>query len=53
MFGSDWPVCKKSHPKDAYKVQISLVKELTKHLTQEERNMIFYQTAVDFYGLTI
>jgi len=53
MFGSDWPVCKKSHPDDSYATQVSLMKQLTSHLTAEEQHMVFYQTAVNFYGLDI
>ena len=51
MFGSDWPVCKMSKEKDAYATQIALVKELTEHLNDDEKNYIFYKTAQRFYGL--
>ena len=53
MFGSDWPVCKKSCPDESYARQIYLVSELTKHLSDEDRNKIFYQNALDFYGLNV
>ena len=51
MFGSDWPVCKMSKEEDAYATQISLVKELTAHLNNEEKDNVFYKTAQKFYGL--
>ena len=51
MFGSDWPVCKMSKEKDAYATQISLVKDLTSHLNNVEKDCIFYKTAQNFYGL--
>jgi len=53
MFGSDWPVCKKSHPDESYATQVSLMQQLTSHLTAQEKHMVFYQTAVNFYGLDI
>ena len=42
MFGSDWPVCKMTKEEDAYATQISLVKELTAHLNNEEKDNVFY-----------
>ena len=51
MFGSDWPVCKMSKEEDAYATQIELVKELTAHLNNEEKDNVFYKTAQKFYGL--
>ena len=51
MFGSDWPVCKMSKEEDAYATQIALLKELTAHLNNEEKDNVFYKTAEKFYGL--
>jgi len=51
MFGSDWPVCKLAHPFADYKKVVKLLEDLTEHLTEEEKNLIFFQNVIDFYGL--
>ena len=38
-----------SKEEDAYATQIALVKELTAHLKQDEKDDVFYQTAKTFY----
>ena len=34
-------------------LKVSLMQQLTSHLTAQEKHMVFYQTAVNFYGLDI
>ena len=38
-----------SKEEDAYATQISLVKELTAHLNQDEKDDVFYQTAINIF----
>ena len=40
-----------SKEEDAYATQIALVKELTAHLNEKEKDEVFYKTAQTFYGL--
>ena len=51
MFGSDWPVCKLAQPYADYKKVVKLHEDLTEHLTEEEKNLVFFQNVNDFYGL--
>jgi len=51
MFGSDWPVCKLAKPFADYPKVVKLMVDLTEHLTEEEKNKVFYQNTIEFYGL--
>jgi len=53
MYGSDWPVCKLASPYHGYKQVLGLLEELTSHLSKDDRDMIFYQTAKTFYSPAI
>jgi len=51
MFGSDWPVCKLAKPYDGYSSVIKLLEDLTEDLTEDDKDKIFYQNVISFYGL--
>ena len=51
MFGSDWPVCKLAQPYADYKKVVKLLEDMTEHLTEEEKNLVFFQNVIEFYGL--
>lgn len=51
MYGSDWPVCKLAQPYAGYSQVVRLLEDLTAHLTEEEKHLIFYQNSIDFYKL--
>ncbi|WP_259014299.1 amidohydrolase family protein [Emticicia fluvialis] len=48
MYGSDWPVCLVA---GAYEDQLSIVQSYFEKLTQTEKDKIFGENAVRFYGL--
>lgn len=51
MFGSDWPVC--TMARDAsYQQTFQAYLQCVSHLTEEERQAIFSENVVKFYGLT-
>jgi len=52
MYGSDWPVCKLANPYQGYKQVLSLLEELTSHMSEDDQHMIFYETAKSFYSPT-
>ena len=50
MFGSDWPVCRLAKNTD-YQDVLELLQKLTNHLPYEDRENIFRNTVVSYYGL--
>ena len=50
MFGSDWPVCRLAKNTD-YQDVLELLQKLTNHLPYEDRENIFRNTVVNYYGL--
>jgi L-fuconolactonase len=48
MYGSDWPVCLLAAK---YEEQLSILKNYTKNLSENEKHKIFHSNAVEFYGL--
>jgi L-fuconolactonase len=50
MFGSDWPVCLLG---GGYDVTVAAVETVTAELSAPERELLFGQVAIDFYGLTL
>lgn len=48
MYGSDWPVCLLA---GNYRQVVSTVKDYCSKLSADEKNMIFGQTAINFYKL--
>jgi len=51
MFGSDWPVCKLAQPFADYKKVVKLLEDLTEHLSEDEKILVFSQNVIEFYGL--
>ena len=49
MWGSDWPVCRLRAEYDQWNV---VARELTAHLSLDERDRVFGGTAAEFYRLT-
>jgi len=50
MFGSDWPVCELA---GSYEDVFRALTEVIDSLTDSEKEQVFAQTAISFYGLTI
>ena len=48
MFGSDWPVCLLAA---SYTEVLTITEDYFKAFSVEERHLVFYQNAVDFYRL--
>ena len=48
MYGSDWPVCTLAAE---YRQVVDLVADAISGFTEEEQHRIWYQNAVDFYGI--
>jgi len=51
MFGSDWPVCRVAGAE--HNQVVALLMELLSHISEAEREKIFYSNAVQFYNLKI
>ena len=55
MFGSDWPVCTLANDasyKNTFKAYLQCVSHLL-HLSQTEKEAVFCENGVKFYGLEI
>ena len=50
MFGSDWPVCRLAKNTD-YPDVLKLLKDCTQDLKEEDKQNIFHNTVVSYYGL--